>query len=124
MDEREIKLEKIAVQLGEMLSEDLLEPEVTFLNDHYLKGVQMRVRGYLLGELPLPTQIVYPEDWKEAFKERWFPSWLLRFFPVKHTVHEIQFRIMYPDFKPSLPGHKHIIRMSDMVEESLYYGKN
>ena len=27
----------------------------------------------------------YPSDWKEAFKERFFPKWLLRKFPIHYT---------------------------------------
>ena len=26
-----------------------------------------------------------PENWKEAFKERWFPKWLLKRYPVKYS---------------------------------------
>ena len=27
----------------------------------------------------------YPEDWWQAIKERWFPKWLLRRYPVKYA---------------------------------------
>lgn len=26
----------------------------------------------------------FPEDWWEAFKDRWFPEWLLKRYPVKY----------------------------------------
>ena len=27
----------------------------------------------------------YPSDWWQAFKERWFPNWLLGRYPVRYT---------------------------------------
>lgn len=30
-------------------------------------------------------EIKYPKDWWEALKERFFPKWLLRRFPVEYT---------------------------------------
>jgi hypothetical protein len=47
--------------------------------------------------------IVYPADWKEAFKERWFPSWLLEKFPVKYVrvdVMEYYPKVALPDREP------------------------
>lgn len=39
-------------------------------------------------------EISYPSDWKEAFKERWFPKWLLQKFPVKYTRYDA--KVLYP----------------------------
>jgi hypothetical protein len=30
--------------------------------------------------------VQYPKDWWEAFKERWFPKWLLKRYPVRYRV--------------------------------------
>ncbi len=27
----------------------------------------------------------YPSDWKQSFKERWFPKWLIKRYPIKYT---------------------------------------
>ncbi len=35
----------------------------------------------------------YPEDWWQAFKERWFPAWILRRYPVKYRVIDIDRKI-------------------------------
>jgi hypothetical protein len=37
----------------------------------------------------------YPSDWKQAFKERWFPKWLLKKYPVKYDV--LIPKALYPD---------------------------
>lgn len=44
----------------------------------------------------------YPADWKEAFKERWFPKWLLKRYPVKYTYIEMKAVQLYP--KIQLPN--------------------
>lgn len=31
-------------------------------------------------------EVKYPANWWEAFKERWFPNFLLDYFPVKYTT--------------------------------------
>jgi hypothetical protein len=33
-------------------------------------------------------ELKWPYDWKQAFKERWFPGWLLKRYPVRysHTI--------------------------------------
>ncbi len=36
----------------------------------------------------------YPVNWIEAFKERWFPKWLLKYYPVEYTLIEV--REYYP----------------------------
>ena len=33
-------------------------------------------------------------DWKESFKERWFPEWLLQKYPVKYNY--IKAKALYP----------------------------
>jgi len=32
--------------------------------------------------------IKHPTDWKEAFKEKWFPKWVLKKYPVKYRVYD------------------------------------
>ena len=50
--------------------------------------------------------IKYPKDWFEAFKERWFPTKLLKFFPVIYTEKDIQYTAVYPDFRPAMPKER------------------
>ncbi len=41
--------------------------------------------------------IVYPSDWWQAFKERWFPKWLRKRYPVQYTEHKIA--ALYPEIQ-------------------------
>lgn len=34
--------------------------------------------------------VSYPADWWEALKERWFPKWMLRRWPVKYTKRVVE----------------------------------
>lgn len=38
----------------------------------------------------------YPSNWKEAFKERWFPAWLKRRYPVKYRVVVMEAKAVLP----------------------------
>ena len=48
-------------------------------------------------------EIRYPLDWWQAFKERWFPKWLLKWKPVVYHTWKIDF--LYPELK--LRGEAH-----------------
>lgn len=67
--------------------ERLAEPlayEFVYQLDAYLNGKQQEVEH---------TEITYPIDWFEAFKERWLPVWLLKKYPVKYQTHKIVTKI-------------------------------
>ena len=48
-------------------------------------------------------EIHYPSTWWQAFKQHFFPRWLLRWFPVEYTGHKIV--TFYP--KIALPDEPH-----------------
>lgn len=57
--------------------------------------------------------VKFPSDWKESFKERWFPEWLLKKYPVKYT--EYTAKALYPDI--AIPEHQvyvHIVKMDNI----------
>ncbi len=44
-----------------------------------------KIITFSLNELCHPSHIVsVPQSWWDAFKERWFPSFLLKYFPINH----------------------------------------
>jgi len=50
----------------------------------------------------------YPSDWREAFKERWFPAWAKEKWPVKYKNVSVQIHGYYPEFRCESLG-KHVI---------------
>jgi hypothetical protein len=71
--------------------------------DSITNDALLQIRGFVWGEnLKEPKYIRYPKDWVEAFKERWFPKFLLNRYPVKYSVYEISTAVLYPNYQPSI----------------------
>ena len=56
----------------------------------------------------------YPSDWKQAFKERFFPQFLLDRFPVQYTIIKYDTTVLYPNIKA--PEHEHYIQIRTYEE--------
>lgn len=75
--------------------------------------IAYRLYTQLVGERKTPNPIVYPENWWEAFKERWFPEFLKNKYPVQYTTHHIEFDVFYPDFRPEWGEAKFFVKYVD-----------
>lgn len=113
----EIQLEKIKLAFTEKLSRlafaELSEAEVRFeeIADDFIRNqLTMVVQGYLWGESGPTQTISYPETWWDAFKERWFPQWLLSRYPIRYRHHEISLKTLYPHFRISMPRETHVLK--------------
>jgi len=74
----------------------------------------IRLKAVVLGE-HIETQAArYPKDWKEAVKERFFPEWALKRWPVRYTVKVFDVRVVYPMI--ALPREQHYISTVDLRE--------
>ena len=62
--------------------------------------VAMKV--YLFEEQVLQDRVQWPVDWKEAFKDRWFPKWAKKKWPVRFEGRKWDCRFVYP----SIPFEK------------------
>lgn len=62
--------------------------------------ITVAVRGFQYGQKALKT-FRYPRDWWQAFRERWFPRWWLRRWPVAYTVVDVD--AIYPDLEKHMP---------------------
>ena len=102
----EIELEKIRLAILEVVSEEILDPKVDFsLHTSFIRDdIAIRLRGYIWGKQLGKHSVTYPEDWWQAFKERWFPKWVLGRYPVRYKIFEVDVKALYPDFKYSYPG--------------------
>ena len=75
--------------------------------DSIANDALLQIHGFVWGEnLKEPKYIRYPKDWKEAFKERWFPKFLLNRWPVKYSVYEISTAVLYPNYIPTMPNNE------------------
>jgi len=50
-----------------------------------------------LAAAKIGTEVIkYPENWKEALKERWFPEWMKKKYPVRYKKFDV--RVCFPDY--------------------------
>jgi len=112
LNAKEIQLEKIKIGLTQRISNHLLGPEVRFseVDSFICNSVDMQIHGYVWGERGKSETIKYPATWRDAFKERWFPKWLLNRYPAQYRVHEISTTTLYPNFKISMPNDTHVLK--------------
>lgn len=112
----EVMLEKIKIAVVQRISNNLLDGLVEFseVDSFAHNAIDMRVSGYIWGENGKTETIKYPATWREAFKERWFPTWLLTRYPVNYQIHEISTRTLYPNFKISVPRETHVLKWQTM----------
>jgi hypothetical protein len=74
-------------------------------------------------EIEATVKVDYPADWWQHFKERWYPKWLQKRFPVgyvsrtetKRTKADVM--AFYP--KVSLPEHAHYIQFARLKETNI-----
>lgn len=109
----QIILEKFRFGMESRLSKEFLlqvkVDEIDSLAEYVAHEFAVRIRYELYGKKHTHSDIKYPLDWKESFKERWFPKWLKNKYPVKYQVHHISFHELYPQFKPALPHGNYIV---------------
>jgi len=78
-------------------SQESLQVEVERIRKEVLLAFSM---DFLAEEEVEQTEVVeWPADWKQAFKMRWFPAWMLGRWPVRMTRLAITFRAkaLYPE---------------------------
>jgi len=91
--------------------------------EHLSGLINTRIKLEVYGEdMGSKDVITYPKDWWEAFKERWFPRFILKKHPVKYKVFKISAKALYPEFKP-VRGHGAIVAhytIKDYDDKMLY----
>jgi hypothetical protein len=115
----EVELERIKIGLVEKLSYTALHDLSVSVNDDFFTNlVSVQIKGYIWGERGKSETIKYPKNWREAFKERWFPQWLLKRYPVIYRVHEINTTTLYPNFKISVPDQTHVLKFQTLARDA------
>lgn len=105
-----VVLEKIKLGFLQSIHPHLLEPEVSIGDDYFTGLLIANVTGFILGERGAKETIRYPADWWQALKERWFSLWAKVRWPVRWTVHEIDTKTLYPNFRVSMPRETHVLK--------------
>jgi hypothetical protein len=99
----EKKLEKFKYMLYTQMSRELVDVltdipdiDISTHDTFFCSEIILRVKGFVWGENLQSETIQAPRDWWEHFKERWFPAWALRRWPVQYTGKTLTARALYP----------------------------
>ena len=92
------------------------DPEVTISKDHLLakESLLLRVTQCMYGHDVESICVRYPDGWVEAFKDRYFRSWLRKKFPVKYIKETMTKKIVYPEM--IIPDQEHIVYLETDLE--------
>jgi len=85
------------------------------------EDIIIKVKSFVYGvdEATRRVEIRYPADWWEAFKERWFPRWLLKRYPVKYHEETVEAREIYPTVGPAIGDHRPVVRLFRSVNDGV-----
>jgi hypothetical protein len=102
-----ITLDKLKIGCRVVISKYLLDASSDVSYNYLIDALEANIRGYIWGESQKGYSFKYPTNWWQALKERWFPMWMKKKFPVLYTTQSITVDVIYPDLKISLPEHQH-----------------
>lgn len=112
---QQIVLERIPISCSLMISRAQLENfHITEVADWINNRFTYQLHGYLLGEHLRKEQVTWPADWWEAFKGRWFPTFLLKRWPVKYVGYVFDVKALYPKLNFSLPQEEKYVIFSKL----------
>lgn len=69
----------------------------------------------VFGETLEEIEVQYPADWWQALRERWFPKWWLRRWPVQYTVRTMKAEAVYPKVSAPNVAHRIIFSLDDRM---------
>lgn len=76
--------------------------------DELSKDIIYRTKVFIWQQELDKKTIKYPKDWWEAFKERWFPRWLKKRYPIKCQYYVFEPKYYFP--KLTLPDEDHVFK--------------
>jgi len=106
-----VELEKIKLvvlsYLDSRLAQFAIDPKVEIMSqvEWAADTIGIRVVQEVFGREVQRQECEWPRDWWQAFKERWYPAWAKRRWPVEYERFVITARELYPDI--SLPPNQY-----------------
>ena len=110
----EVELENMTFAVVASISEALIEafaqPAEVHIIKHWAEDVMVaQIKQRIFGRQILHEVISYPANWKEAFKERWYPAWARDKWPIRYTTKTFDVRELVPSLNH--PGFKSLINV-------------
>ncbi len=110
----EVQLENMTFAIIASIDKALIEcfaqsADVTRTKHWIEDEIVMRLKQHIFGKQVLHEVISYPADWKQAFKERWYPEWAKDKWPVRYTTKTFDVRELVPSL--NIPEHEVLINV-------------
>lgn len=93
---REAVLKQKCFEANVIIPEDV---KVELYEDFALRQLVMSLSARIASLKVENYEFRAPKDWFEALKERFFPKWVLKKFPVKYRVEKINVEALFPKIK-------------------------
>ncbi len=90
---------RLTKEVAEELALDIIYGGAVY--DELFHQVVIRIKGSLLVDQVERVNVKYPSDWWQAVKDRWFPKWLLKHYPIQYITQSLSARILYPHMLPN-----------------------
>lgn len=103
-----VTLEKIRLGAEAAFSHEalIMAPKVEWAQDWLIRTWRAQLTGFIWGKTIQRHQVRYPADWREAFKERWFPTWWKARWPVRYKEIDLNLQAIWPTLKLLVPNHE------------------
>jgi len=104
-----IVLETIQLQIQHLISKhELLNTSSEVWLDNILNSIVVSLKQYIPKHELKEINHSYPKDWFQAFKERYYPKFILKYYPVEYTTIKLVVKDLYPDI--ALPDNNpHVV---------------
>jgi hypothetical protein len=89
---------------------------------HVADEMIIRLSAQILGETVPEVDVTFPVTWWDAVKDRWFPRWSLRWFPVEYRRVTVDKHTLFPSIE--VPGHEAHICVTNRDFRWWDYGKD
>ncbi|MFW9872699.1 MAG: hypothetical protein ACFFG0_06310 [Candidatus Thorarchaeota archaeon] len=106
-------LHKIKLIYLECFNQELLDAVAETSIDNFFdkEDIYLRIKGYIYGKQLDKYEFKCPKNWIESFKERWYPRWLLKKYPVKYRKEIVDIKALYPTIK-DIAGNKPVLNVT------------
>lgn len=110
MEIKSLILEKVQLAANRILEGQMLYSLDANFRDWYIeketRDLILSLRTEVMAEKIAEETIIYPKDWWQAFKERWFGKYLKKWYPVIYKKIIVKGYATYPELRMVCPKEK------------------
>ncbi len=110
-----VTLEKLRFGLRRhILASDIgINQSIDVFIDDLSGDIVAEIRGFVWAERPEDRGYTFQwaDGWIQALKERWFPTWVLKKWPIRYHREHVDVQAIYPTFKPAIPDQQFRLRL-------------